>query len=160
MKKTVPRVYVDTSVFGGVFDEEFRRPTILFFERVRDGEFILVVSDVVRKELADAPIVVREFWNEVLPRADIAAIVAEATDLQKAYLDANILTARYGDDALHVALATVSNCDIIVSWNFRHIVHFDKIEKYNAVNTLSGYGHVAIHSPMEVTGYGAEDEDV
>jgi hypothetical protein len=58
------------------------------------------------------------------------------------------------EDALHVAISTISGCDLIVSWNFKHIVHFDKIPKYNAVNVLNGYGRIGIYSPLEVIKYG------
>jgi hypothetical protein len=51
---------------------------------------------------------------------------------------------------MHVALATVSNSDLIVSWNFKHIVNFQKIPLYNAVNTLNSFGKIAIYSPLEV----------
>ena len=57
------------------------------------------------------------------------------------------------DDALHVAIATVSGCDIIVSWNFKHIVHYDKIALYNAVNRINGYKDIFINSPAEVIDY-------
>lgn len=53
-------------------------------------------------------------------------------------------------DDLHVANATVARVDFIVSWNFRHIVHFDKIRGDNAVNLREGYGMLDIHSPKEV----------
>ena len=62
------------------------------------------------------------------------------------------------DDALHVALATVAGCASIVRWNFQHIVHFQKIPLYNAINALQGYQPIAIYSPREVIHY--EDEDV
>ncbi len=73
--------------------------------------------------------------------------------LQQAYLDAKIVTPQMAVDALHVSLATVAECAMIVSWNFRHIVHFRKIRLYNAVNALNGYREIAIHSPYEVIGY-------
>ena len=60
-----------------------------------------------------------------------------------------------GADALHVALATVARCTVLVSWNFRHIVHLNKIRRYNAANVLHGFGEIAIHSPPEVV----PDED-
>ena len=47
---------------------------------------------------------------------------------------------------------------MIVSWNFRHIVHFDKIRLYNAINLFNGYASIAIHSPLEVIAY--EDEGI
>ena len=51
---------------------------------------------------------------------------------------------------MHVALATVAECRLIVSWNFRHIVHFDKIGLYNGVNMSLGYAMISIHAPPEV----------
>jgi len=57
-----------------------------------------------------------------------------------------------------VALATVAGCDLIVNWNFRHIVHFERIPLYNAVNSLRGYGRIDIHSPWEVIEH--EDQDL
>jgi hypothetical protein len=79
-------------------------------------------------------------------------------ELRDAYLQAKIVTPKYSDDALHVALATVSGCSLIVSWNFQHIVHFQKIPLYNAMNTLQGYQPIAIFSPREVIRY--EDEEI
>jgi hypothetical protein len=58
-------------------------------------------------------------------------------------------------DALHVALATVSGCSTIVSWNFRHIVHFQRMAQYNLVNLSRGYPQIGIFSPAEVI----EDEN-
>ena len=55
---------------------------------------------------------------------------------------------------LHIALATVANADLLVSWNFRHIVRVDKIRLFNAVNLEQGYQALSIHSPREVTTYG------
>ena len=58
---------------------------------------------------------------------------------------------------MHVAIATVARCPVIVSWNFRHIVHRLKVPQYNAVNTLRGYPGLAIHSPREVIEYAEEE---
>jgi len=160
VRRHTPRVYADTSVFGGVFDEEFCRPSRLFFDLVHQGRFDLVLSEVVRRELEGAPDTVREVWREMLPLADAVAITEDAIDLQQAYLEAKILSPRSAEDALHVALATVQGCRAIVSWNFRHIVHYEKIEMYNAVNVLQGFGSIAIHSPSEVVDYGDEDEEI
>jgi len=78
-------------------------------------------------------------------------------DLQEAYLAAGVLGPRRGNDALHVAAATVARADAIVSWNFRHIVRLDKIKAYNRVNFECGYGLLTILSPREVYTY-AENE--
>jgi predicted nucleic acid-binding protein len=154
----VLRVYADTSVFGGVFDDEFAEASRAFFELVRRGQFRLVISAAVRQELAAAPPQVQALLAEMVAVSELVEVTAETTGLQQAYLDAGIVTPRSALDALHVAQATVAGCDLIVSWNFRHIVHFQRIPMYNAVNTLHGYGAIAIHSPLEVVA--DEDQEV
>ena len=154
-KRDLIRVYADTSVFGGVYDEEFDTASIAFFEQVRQGRRRLVISDIVRREMVAAPEVVRTLFDDMLTYSEVAPVTAEALELRQAYLRAGILTPKWLDDALHVALATVSGCDVIVSWNFKHIVHYQKIPLYNAVNALEGYDSILIHSPLEVI----EDED-
>jgi predicted nucleic acid-binding protein len=152
------RVYADTSVFGGVYDDEFKQPSLTFFEQVKSGQFVLVTSAVVQDEMVAAPLTVRRFFEEMLGLAEVADITENALDLRDAYLQAKIVSPKYSDDALHVALATVAGCTLIVSWNFQHIVHFQKIPLYNALNTLQGYQQIAIFSPREVIQY--EDEEV
>jgi len=147
------RVYVDTSVFGGVFDDEFRRPSQDFFDQIKLGQFTLVTSAVVQEELVPAPQSVKDFFDTVLPNAELVQITENALKLRQAYLNAEIVSAKYSNDALHVALATVAGCPVIVSWNFRHIVHADKIPLYNAINILQGYNQIAIYSPWEVMKY-------
>jgi predicted nucleic acid-binding protein len=147
------RVYADTSVFGGVFDDEFRVPSEEFFEEIRKGRFALVTSAVVQAEIDPAPDQVKQLFDETLAVAELIDVTEEALRLRDAYLGAKIISAKYSDDALHVALATVSECSLIVSWNFRHIVHFEKIPMYNAVSTLHGYKEIDIFSPLEVIYY-------
>ena len=147
------RVYVDTSVFGGVFDNEFKDASIEFFDEIRDGQFSLVTSAIVSEEINYAPLKVKEFFKNQLINAEIVEINIDALKLREAYLKANILTKKYSNDALHVALASITHCKIIVSWNFKHIVHFKKIPLYNAVNILNGYNQIAIYSPLEVINY-------
>jgi predicted nucleic acid-binding protein len=155
--KTI-RVYADTSVFGGVYDDEFKQPSQTFFEQVKGRQFTLVTSAVVQAEMAAAPPAVRRFFEELLGFAEVADVSESALDLRDAYLQAKIVAPKYSDDALHVALATVTACTLIVSWNFQHIVHFQKIPLYNAVSVLRGYQPIAIFSPREVIKY--EDEEI
>ena len=151
------RVYADTCVFGGAFDEEFATVTERFFHEVRLGRFSLVISAVVRNELLDAPGGVRDLLGDLMPWITVVPVTDEALDLQQAYLVAGILTPKWADDALHVAIATVTDCSLIVSWNFRHIVHYQKIPQYNAVNASYGYRPLAVYSPMEVLHYEEEE---
>lgn len=147
------RVYVDTSVFGGPFDEEFRRPSEQFFEHVQRGAFDLVTSVLVSNEIVSAPEQVRSFFQSVVPFVTNVDVTNEAVELQNAYLRARIVTKKYSAGALHVAIASASGCTVIVSWNFRHIVHFTRIPLYNAVNLAHGYQTIGIFSPLEVVGY-------
>jgi hypothetical protein len=128
------------------------------FQQVKSGQFGLVTSAVVQDEMVAAPPTVRRFFEEMLGHAEVVDITANALELRDAYLQAKIVTPKYSDDALHVALATIAGCPLIVSWNFQHIVHFQKIPLYNAMNTLQGYQPIAIFSPREVIRY--EDEEV
>ena len=65
-----------------------------------------------------------------------------------------ILGEKFENDMLHIAIATVNQVDILVSWNFKHIVRFDMIKKFNSINEKAGYKSIAIYSPREVTNYG------
>jgi hypothetical protein len=152
------RVYADTSVYGGAFDEEFAQASRTFFSEVRQGRFELLVSPVLEEELADAPESVSALYREMAASAESAVSPTEAVQLQEAYLRAGIVAPKWADDALHVAFAAVNRCSMLVSWNFRHIVHYDKIALYNAVNLVQGYGKIGIHTPQEVIEY--EDQDV
>ena len=151
------RVYADTSVYGGVFDTEFAFASSKFFEEVRAGRFQLVLSATVGEEIAGAPALVRQFFETVRKGVEEVPVSRDAVELEEAYIAAGIVGARWQTDALHVALASVPRCQLIVSWNFNHIVHFDKIGLYNAVNALHSYGAIAIHSPPEVINEDEED---
>ncbi len=154
----IPRVYADTSVFGGVFDEEFRDTSRTFFEQVREGRFSLVTSALVQEEIGPAPPDVQRLFSDMLRFMEVAEINQPALDLRSAYVEAGIVAPKWAEDALHVAIATVARCTMIVSWNFKHIVHYDKIPLYNAINILKGHAPISIFSPREVIVY--EDQDL
>ena len=147
------RIYADTSVFGGVFDPEFSQPSSRFFAEVDAGRFMLVTSAIVAAEIEPAPPEVREFFDRYVRAAEITEIHQDAIELQQRYILSGVVSDASAQDALHVAVATVARCDLIVSWNFKHIVHFDKIPKFNAVNVLTGHGQIGIYSPLEVIRY-------
>jgi len=154
------RVYIDTSIFGGTQDEEFAEATKRFFERVHQGQFRVLVSQVTADELTDAPPAVQAVLRE-LPHLSIERVTAgkEVLVLAMAYIDAGALGSAHRADAIHVASATVARADLILSWNFKHIVNFDRIRKFNAVNLMRGYPQIEIRSPLEVE-YGDENQDI
>ena len=154
------RVYADTSVFGGTQDEEFTKESRSFFERVQRGDFVVVLSTVTLRELAKSPDAVRAVWQNLPAESvEVVTIDADVEELAEAYISAKVLSQDSENDALHVAAATVAGADLILSWNFRHIVNFDKIRGFNSVNISLGYRTLTILSPLEVS-YGDEDEKI
>lgn len=150
------RIYLDTSVLGGCFDEEFATWSAGLMEDFRAGRFIPLLSDLLAAEIGRAPERVRDLHDELLGLAqqETLAVAPEALGLLAAYESHSVLGPKYRADMLHIALATVADADILVSWNFKHIVRFDKIRMFNAVNLEQGYKSLSIHSPREVTTHG------
>ena len=147
----LPRVYVDTSVIGGYFDPEFARWSRALVDDFRAGRLQPFLSDLLAAELAGAPGRVRDLFAELCVSAGpLLELSPDALDLAARYAAHQIVPVRFRNDLLHIAVATVEDADIVVSWNFRHIVRFDKIRQFNAVNLEAGYKAIAIHSPREV----------
>ena len=145
------RVYADTSVFGGCFDDEFKTESIRFFEEVRQRHFVVVVSNVTLDELELAPNQVRGVLAGLpAEQVELVNTSAESDELRNAYLEAGVVGPASTNDAAHIAVATTSSVDLVVSWNFKHIVHFEKIGGYEGVNSLRGYRSPRIYSPREV----------
>ena len=160
-----PRVYTDTSVYGGPFDPEFQTASRRFFKGLREKRFVALISDALIEEAERAPTRVKELLAETIKGgAELLEVTQEAVELRDAYLRAGVLSPNYDDDALHVALATLARADAIVSWNFRHLVNPARIRGFNGVNMMRGYGPVVILSPddfikgLEVSGEEDEEE--
>lgn len=146
------RVYVDTSVIGGCCDTEFAQWSNGLFKDFEAGVFTPVVSDVVSAEIADAPDeVVQKYSQLLLLNPQFVQATQESQELAATYVSRNIVGPKYSNDALHIALATVAHVDVLVGWNFKHIVRLDAIRLFNAVNQELGYGQLQIYSPREVT---------
>jgi len=109
-----------------------------------------VVSNIVLDEIAPAPERVVKFLYS-LPKENIFVInsLDEHDRLAEKYMLEGILTKKWYEDALHIAIATCIGADAIVSWNFKHIVRFDKIIQFNKVNLMNNYQPVSIYSPQK-----------
>jgi len=152
------RIYVDTSVIGGCCDAEFAPWSNGLFKDFEMGLFRPVISEVVSAEIADAPDEVVEKFAELLEwNPEFVERTAAAEQLAETYLQREILSPNFVNDALHIALASVADVDVLTSWNFKHVVRFDKIRSFNAVNHELGYKPVEIYSPREVTYHGNQD---
>ena len=103
------------------------------------------------QELAAAPAEVRKRLAAV-PEAHIETLQldAESMELAEAYIAAGVLTAKMRADAQHIAIASVGRVDVLVSWNFKHIVNLKRIHGYNSVNLRKGYPMIEIRTPREV----------
>ena len=146
-----PRIYIDTSVIGGCFDEEFKEYSVQLFDEFTSGKETLVISDVLLLELEGAPEEVRSMLNRV-PRDNIeyVSLNEESITLASAYLEDGVVAESSLSDARHIAIATVERVDILVSWNFKHIVNINRIHLLNSVNLKLGYPILEIRSPKEV----------
>jgi predicted nucleic acid-binding protein len=151
------RVYLDTSVIGGCFDEKFSMASLKLMECIHIGMYQAMVSQVTLDELLDAPEQVRAVLDDFGPE-DVATIPTnrEVDELTDAYLLAKVVTPKFKEDAAHIAHATIGKADVLVSWNFRHIVNLSRIEGFNAVNEKKGYPRIEIRSPEELI-YGKEE---
>lgn len=158
MKKL--RIYIDTSVVGGCFDKEFSKWSNGLVKDFKLGNFTPILSEIVANEIEYAPQHVNDKYKELIELgAEYLTVDAQSIELAKTYSKHKILTPKYSDDMMHIALATVAEAHILVSWNFKHIVHYDKIRLFNAVNAEMGYRELQIYSPREVTNY-EEDRSI
>ena len=146
-----PRIYVDASVIGGCWDDEFSEHSIRLMECFARGDFVIVVSTLTIQELADSPEEVRRHLAVVSEEhIETLQLDAEARELAEAYIAAGVITAKMRVDAQHIAIATVTRVDVLVSWNFKHIVNLYRIHGYNSVNLRRGYPTLEIRAPREV----------
>jgi predicted nucleic acid-binding protein len=150
MGMKVLRIYIENSVIGGYFDEEFKEHTRKLFEKFKKGIFKAVISSHVIAELENgAP----DHVKDNLKTIDYEEYIVndEMLKLAEKYMEQKIVSENYYGDALHIAVATVIGVDVLVSWNFKHIVNLDRIKLFNSVNLREGYSILEIRSPREVT---------
>jgi len=145
MNKKIQRIYVDTTVVLGHFDIDAtrRQETDVFWDAVRKGQVIAVVSNVLDEETKSKH--AREFLAE-LPKSQIERIVStdESEALAKQYVTAKVVTERALNDCRHIAIAAIY-ADGVVSWNMNDMVN--RHEKYNSVSMKQGYRRIKIVTP-------------
>jgi hypothetical protein len=150
------KIYVDTSVVGGCLDDEFSVWSCALFDEFRAGLKIPVISDLTLQELEHAPVEVRRLLLPIEDKIEYVFFNEQAASLAMVYLNEQIVTPQYLLDAQHIALASVMRADVLVSWNFKHIVNLNRIRLYNSVNMKCGFPMIDIRSPREVL-YEKED---
>ncbi len=147
-------LYLDTSVFGGQFDPEFELWTRLLFDRIKKGQYRLLYSRLTDDELNRAPEQVKELVLEIPAKyVEVVELTKDAIELADSYINEKVVGKASRADCLHIALATLNNADILVSWNFKHIVNINRIRGYNSVNYRHGHQILEIRTPREILEY-------
>lgn len=145
------KLYLDTSVFGGCFDIEFESSSKKLFKEIFDHEHTVTISNITLNELEKSPDKVRLLLDKVLKYdVELLNIDKEVDLLAKHYIQEKVITEKYLLDAYHIAIGTINKVDVIVSWNFKHMVNILRIKSYNSVNLKYGYGLIDIRSPLEI----------
>lgn len=147
------RIYLDTSVVGGYFDDEFSNDTQLLFNEIIRGEYQLVISDLTEKELVNAPESVRNLLMDLGVAFELVSVTQESIDLATEYIKEKVVGQTSADDCIHIATATINKVDLLISWNFKHIVNIQRIRGYNSVNIKNGYSELEIRSPKDLINY-------
>ncbi|MFW6246417.1 MAG: hypothetical protein ACOC13_03080 [Tangfeifania sp.] len=148
------KVYIDTSVIGGCFDVEFEKWSNLLFDDFKTGKKIAVVSDITLDELTDAPQKVQDNFNTIPENfLDVLLSDDETKYLANLYIKEKAISSKFYEDALHIAISTINQVNVLASWNFRHIVNLDRIRMYNAVNLKNGYSVLEIRTPREIINF-------
>ncbi len=139
---------------GGYFDDEFSTDTISFFKLVNIGEISIIVSDLLEAELLRAPEFVRDFLLTIaFENTEKVRLSQEAINLADKYVEAKVVGKTSRADCQHIAIATICKADVLVSWNFRHIVNLARIRGYNGINYQLGYNMLEIRTPKELLMY-------
>jgi len=148
------RFYLDTSVYGGVFDEEFDEFTLQLFERIKLGKITCIYSELIETELLNAPSRVKKFFQK-LPKESMEKVEIndDILTLATKYVEEKVVGETSFDDCIHIATATFHRVDILVSWNFKHIVNVYRIRGYNSINLRMNYPSLEIRSPKEIVEY-------
>jgi len=150
-------VYVETSVWSQAFGEsapDLRRATEQFFDEARDGRYDLFISDVVTDEIGRAPAEKAERLQGLVTELDpvFLELDEESLLLSQEFLRVGAVPPSKVDDARHVAVATTNNLDVLVSWNYRHLVNVRRRELFHDVAVANGYYRsLQIVTPPEVT---------
>ncbi|MCL2630800.1 MAG: hypothetical protein FWD49_04680 [Firmicutes bacterium] len=154
-KMRVPKIYLETTIFNYVFEhgrKDEQSQTIRLFEEIKAGKYLAYTSQYVVDELDDAPEPRRTQMFDLLKEHKIGLIPssAEIERLANVYIADGIISKNYLTDARHIAATSATNLDVIVSWNFQHIVRLKTIAMTEIANLKEGYKKIIIISPREV----------
>jgi predicted nucleic acid-binding protein len=154
----IQKIYLETTVFNFYFDNDApdkRIDTLRLFQEIEWGKYEPYTSDHVIEELLEASEPKQSAMLNLITRYNIIVLPdsSEAEHLAALYVSEGIIPKKYSADALHIAITTVNNLDVIVSYNFRHIVKMKTITMTEFINLRERYHKIGIYSPTEVIKY-------
>ncbi|MCL1814703.1 MAG: PIN domain-containing protein [Treponema sp.] len=148
------KVYLETTMFNYYFDKtkNAQPVTVAFFEAIGAGQFEGYTSVYAYNELNEAPEPQRTNMLNLIERYNIKVLDAsdEVVQLAEKYMTNNIIPKKKRMDALHIAVASVYELDMIMSFNFRYINKLKTKTLIPATNLISGYRGIIIAQPEEV----------
>lgn len=153
MKKL--KIYLETSVINFIFDKsnpKEKEITLKLFDDIKKGQYEAFISELVIAEIDKAPHDIAVNLRNAISEINLIelTISEEVKFLADKYEEQGIIPRKYRNDALHIAIATVHNLDVLVSWNFEHIVKVRTKKEVMGINLLMGYKEIEIYSPWEV----------
>jgi predicted nucleic acid-binding protein len=160
MKKL--KIYLDTSVISHLLHEdvpEKRNDTIRLWERIKNGYYDVYTSTVTFYEIDECAEELRIKLRQFIDEIDVTIINLAENELQLAekIIELGILTRKSIDDCYHIACAIVSECDIIVSWNIKHLVNYKTINGVRGISQIERYKPIDICTPQILLGVDFND---
>lgn len=151
-KMRKPKIYLDTSVISYLDQQdspEKMEETRQFWNILKQENYEVCLSDINKEELFLCSKYKLEILNRYLSEISFILLTEseESVTLAKAYLSHAVLTGKSFTDCRHIALATLNECDYIVSWNFKHMVNIHTVQKVKGLNQMLGYKTVEISMP-------------
>jgi len=146
----VPTLYLDTSVIGGYFDTEWMKGTRELWRLMELGLCQFVTSSVTVDEITLAREHVRDLFALHFDTSAILPLTDDARALADIYIRHGVLPQNCLNDARQVAVCTLAGINLLVSWNFKHLVNPERKKGFHAINMLQGQPHVSIVTPWEV----------
>lgn len=156
-----PKVYIETTVPNYVFNDEVpekQQVTKQLFSLIHRQLFEPFVSSITIGEINKSPEPKRSKMFELIRKFPILEPTPQSVRLSEEYIRHYIIPDNFYNDGLHIAIATVNHLDIIVSYNFQHIVNLKTIKGVTGINLLYNLATPEIVSPEEVI-YGVTSKD-
>ena len=155
------RIYLDTSVISFLKAEdspEKMHDTVLLWDDIKNNTYDVIISDLTIKEIEQCPEPKRTYMLNELRKIEMTVVQIEndVDELSKEFIDAGILKEKSFDDCRHIATAIMVQCNIIISWNFKHIVNDKTIDGIKRITNIKNLPEIKIYCPSMLIG-GADE---